>query len=104
MTITAAPPVSNDASTYLLAVWWEQPHGAAATDAAYLEWEEAWDQLCTDAEHGIPAALEAVDLIDADVEAAIHLHRGTTGRGEDPRRPPAVSMSSAGGGDGLEAS
>ncbi len=31
-----------------------------------------------------------------------NLHRGTRVRGEDPRRPPAVSMSAAGVGDGLE--
>ncbi len=71
MTLTAAPTISTDATTYLLAVWWDQPYGAAATDAAYLTWEQAWDQLCRDVEVGNPAALEAVEVIDAEVTATI---------------------------------
>lgn len=71
MTLTeAAPPVSAAAADYLRDVWWEQPHGAAATDRAYVEWEEAWDRLASDAEAGIPAALEARAVIDAEVQAA----------------------------------
>ncbi len=60
-----------DATDYLLGVWWAQPHGAAATDDAYLEWEASYDRLCHDAEQGVAAALEAVDVIDAEVEATI---------------------------------
>jgi len=108
VTLTAAPPVSPAALDYLDAAWLNQPHGAAATDDAYRRWEQAWDTLATDAEAGIPAAVEARALIDRDVEAAIRrshdLHRGTTGRGEDPRRLPVASMSAAGSGDGLEGS
>ena len=71
MTITAAPPVSPDATDYLLVAWWDQPRDAAATDRAYVEWERQWDWLCTDAEQGVAAALEAVDVIDAEVRATI---------------------------------
>lgn len=71
MTLTAAPTISNDASAYLNDVWRDQPCRAAATDQAYVKWEASWDQLATDAEAGIPAAVEAVDVINNEVEAAI---------------------------------
>jgi len=108
VTITAAPPVSNDALGYLDRAWLNQPWGAHVTDPEYHAWEAAYDRLASDAELGVPAAREALDVIDADVRAAIRrshdLHRGTTGRGEDPRRLPVASMSAAGSGDGLEGS
>ncbi len=78
MTLTAAPTISDDATTYLAAAWWDQPYGAAATDAAYLTWEQAWDQLCRDVEAGNPAALEAVEVIDAEVTPASERRHCTT--------------------------
>lgn len=71
MTITAAPPVSPDALAYLRPAWHDQPWGAHVTDPEYHAWEAAYDRLASDAEHGIPAALEAQAAIDADVRAAI---------------------------------
>jgi len=71
VTTTTVPPVSPAALDYLDAVWLNQPSLAHVTDPEYHAWEQAWDQLCTDAEHGIAAALEAVDAIDAEVEAVV---------------------------------
>lgn len=71
MTTPTVPQLNADVTAYLAAVWWDQPNGTAATDAAYLAWEQAWDQLCADAEAGIPAALEAQAVINNEVEAAI---------------------------------
>jgi len=72
VTLIAAPPVSAAAADYLRDVWWEQPHGAAATDRAYVAWEQAWDRLCADAEAGVPAAVEARAAVDSDIRAAAH--------------------------------
>lgn len=71
----AAPPVSPAALDYLRPVWLDQPSHAAASDRAYVEWEQAYDQLCTDAEAGVEAAVEARALIAGDVEAAIRHSR-----------------------------
>ena len=65
------PAVSDAARSYLARVWWGQPTGAAANDLAYQEWEAAFDRLCADADAGIPAALEAVEVIDAEVTETI---------------------------------
>lgn len=72
---------SPDALAYL-DFWIHQPVTAAPTDAQYQRWERDFDRLATDAEAGISAALEALDVIDADVTATIRRHRN--GRPESP--------------------
>ena len=78
---TFDPTVSDAANAYLTKCWYWQPYGASATDAAYLRWEAAWDRLCLDAEHGEPAALEALNLIDAEVDQTISRRREEVARG-----------------------